>query len=137
MNRCYLGLGSNQKNPERQIRAAIKALQSLPHTYVTKTSSLYWNKAWGLHAQQDFCNVVLEISTTLRPQKLLRLCQKIEKSHGRVRKKHWGPRTLDIDIIFYGSQKINTAELTIPHPYYSERDFVLKPLMQINPNYLT
>jgi 2-amino-4-hydroxy-6-hydroxymethyldihydropteridine diphosphokinase len=123
MNRCYLSLGSNQKVPERQIRLAISTLKKIPSTSVTKVSSLYWNKAWGLQTQQDFCNAVVEVSTTLSPDKLLDFC-------------HWGPRTLDIDIIFYGLRTIKTARLTIPHPYYSVRDFVTKPLLQINPNAL-
>ena len=133
MNRCYLGLGSNQNNPERQIRQAIKALKNLPSTHVNKISRLYWNKAWGVSSQQDFCNAVVEIKTILAPQVLLKLCKKIEDQQGRTRKKHWGPRTLDIDIIFYGNRTINTHLLQIPHPYYKQRDFVIIPLLEINP----
>lgn len=136
MNRCYLSLGSNQKAPERQIRLALSALKKIPSTSVTKVSSLFWNKAWGLQTQQDFCNVVVEISTILSPHKLLHFCQKIEQYQGRIRRKHWGPRVIDIDIIFYGDRKINTSRLTIPHPYFSVRDFVIKPLLQINPEIL-
>ena len=136
MNRCYLSLGSNQKFPERQIRLAISALKKIPSTSVTKVSSLYWNKAWGLQTQQDFCNVVVELSTILSPHKLLDFCQRIERKQGRIRRKQWGPRVLDIDIIFYGTRKINTARLNIPHPYFSVRDFVVKPLLQINPHAL-
>ncbi|HGF0855462.1 TPA: 2-amino-4-hydroxy-6-hydroxymethyldihydropteridine diphosphokinase, partial [Legionella pneumophila] len=102
MNVCYLGLGSNQKNPERQIRQAIKEIKQIPSTCLIKVSRLYWNKAWGFENQQEFCNVVIEIRTTLLPHKLLKWCQKIENRHKRVRRKFWGPRTLDIDIILYG-----------------------------------
>ncbi|MDI1352960.1 MAG: 2-amino-4-hydroxy-6-hydroxymethyldihydropteridine diphosphokinase [bacterium] len=131
---CYLSLGSNQKFPERQIRQAIKSIKCLPNTSVRKVSVLYWNSAWGLQVQQDFCNVVLEITTTLRPILLLNYCQRIENKQGRIRKKHWGPRCIDIDIILYGNQKIKSKRLSIPHPYFLQRDFVLTPLLKINPN---
>lgn len=134
MNRCYLSLGSNQKFPERQIRRAIHALKKIPSTRVLKASNLYWNKAWGLQAQQNFCNAVIEIATTLTPELLLVWCNKLEKKQGRIRKKHWGPRTLDIDIILYGTRKIRTRDLIIPHPYFHVRDFVLVPLLEINPD---
>ena len=131
MNICYLSLGSNQRCPERQIRKALKNIKNIPSTAITKISPLDWNKAWGLHTQQDFCNVLIEIKTTLSPLKLLKLCQQIEKNQGRIRKKRWGPRTLDIDIVLYGSRIINTSNLKIPHPYYLEREFVFKPLQQL------
>ncbi|WP_131794553.1 2-amino-4-hydroxy-6-hydroxymethyldihydropteridine diphosphokinase [Fluoribacter gormanii] len=135
MKVCYLGLGSNQQVPERQLRRAIKSIKSLPSTVVTKISSFYWNKAWGLQGQQDFCNTVIEISTRLPPLQLLDACQKIEKKQGRVRKKHWGPRVIDIDILYYEDKNIRSKELVIPHPQIQFRDFVLIPLMEINPNY--
>lgn len=134
MNVCYLSLGSNQKGPERQIRKAINALKKIPSTYVSQVSRLHWNKAWGVEVQQDFCNVVVEVKTNLNPFLLLKYCQKIENNQGRVRKRHWGPRTLDIDIILYGTRSINTPRLTIPHPYYKQRDFVFNLLLEINPN---
>lgn len=133
MNSCYLSLGSNQKAPERHIRMAIKDLQTIPVTSVLSCSSLYWTKAWGLTTQQDFCNVVVKIATFLKPELLLKWCQKIEKQHQRVRKKRWGPRTLDIDIILYGNRTLHTKNLIIPHPHYLARDFVIKPLLEINP----
>jgi 2-amino-4-hydroxy-6-hydroxymethyldihydropteridine diphosphokinase len=134
MNRCYLSLGSNQNTPERQIRQAIEAIRTLPRTSVIKVSSLYWTRAWGLQAQQDFCNAVLEITTYLTPSILLAHCQKIETKQGRVRKKRWGPRTLDIDIILFGNRRISTKNLKIPHPYMLSRDFVITPLLEINPD---
>lgn len=135
MNLCYLGLGSNQKVPERQIRTAIKSIKTLPCTTVTKVSSFYWNKAWGLLGQQDFCNAVIELITRLPPAKLLNACLNIEKDQGRIRRKHWGPRIIDIDILFYGDRMIHTKNLIIPHPHIQSRDFVLIPLMEINPDY--
>ncbi|KGP63800.1 2-amino-4-hydroxy-6-hydroxymethyldihydropteridine pyrophosphokinase [Legionella norrlandica] len=135
MNVCYLSLGSNQKCPERQIRQAIKEIKQIPSTFLTQTSHLYWNKAWGLKNQQDFCNVMVEIKTTLLPHTLLKWCEKIENKHKRIRKKHWGPRTLDVDIILYGSRSIRTKNLTIPHPRFHLRDFVLIPLSELKPNF--
>lgn len=137
MNTCYLALGSNQKNPQRQLRSAIAAIKQIPKTYITGVSSLYKSKAWGLTTQQDFYNAVLEIQTTIQPKVLLFFCRKIEQNQGRIRKRRWGPRTLDIDIIFYGSRVINTAQLRIPHPHYKEREFVVKPLMEIAPEFVT
>jgi len=134
MNRCYLALGSNQKFPERQLRLAIKSIRNLPSTSITRISTFYWNKAWGLTNQQDFCNAVIEIITILPPLKLLRACNKIENQHGRVRKKRWGPRILDIDILLYSNKVIQSKDLTIPHPQILTRDFVLKPLLEIRPD---
>jgi len=133
MNCCYLSLGSNQKNPARQLRMAVNRLRSLPHTIVSKVSKFYWNKAWGMEVQQDFCNAVVELKTTLPPLLLLKYCQQIEQKQGRIRKKCWGPRVIDIDITLYGSRTIKTPKLTIPHPYMHVRDFVLIPLKEINP----
>lgn len=134
MNLCYIGLGSNQNSPERQIRNVIKAIERLPYTSVTAISNLYWSKAWGLQVQQDFCNAMIEVTTLLTPSLLLNYCQKIEKKQGRVRKRRWGPRIIDIDIILYGQRKIKSKNLTIPHPYMLSRDFVLIPLLEINPH---
>lgn len=131
MNQCILSLGSNQKCPERQIRQAIQSIRALPQSHVVQVSRLHWSKAWGLEVQQDFCNVVLKVHTRLTPLKLLIVCQNVERRQGRIRKKHWGPRTLDIDIILYNKRVIKTAKLTLPHPYYTQRDFVLIPLQEI------
>lgn len=134
MNLCYLGLGSNQKFPERQIRQAIESLKKIRSTSVLQVSSFYWSKAWGLQVQQDFCNVVVAVTTQLPPKLLLKCCNQIEKKQGRTRKRRWGPRTLDIDIILYGSRTINTHHLCVPHPHMMTRDFVLIPLLEINPD---
>jgi 2-amino-4-hydroxy-6-hydroxymethyldihydropteridine diphosphokinase len=133
MNVCYLGIGSNQYTPERQLRKAIKSIRALPATVVTQVSSFYWTKAWGLSRQQNFCNAVMEIHTLLPPFKLLNACQKIEKKQGRLRKRHWGPRIIDIDILVYDDRSIDSPKLVIPHPQLHFRDFVIAPLKEINP----
>lgn len=132
MNKCYLGLGSNQHSPERQIRQAIKSIGALRTTSIRKISSFKWSKAWGLQSQQDFCNAVIEIATLLPPLDLLKACQKIEKQQGRVRKKRWGPRVIDIDILLYNKKNIRLKDLTIPHPYIFSREFVFIPLQEIS-----
>ncbi|KTC79494.1 2-amino-4-hydroxy-6-hydroxymethyldihydropteridine diphosphokinase [Legionella cherrii] len=135
MNVCYLGLGSNQHDPERQLRKAIKSIKALRCTVVTKVSSFYWSKAWGLQGQQDFCNAVVELSTVLSPLQLLNACQKIEKKQGRIRKKRWGPRIIDIDLLLYENRVVQSKKLIVPHPHIHSRDFVLTPLKEINPDF--
>jgi len=133
MNECYLGLGSNLKSPLRQLILAVRSINKLPSTYIASQSPIYKSKAWGIHSQPDFYNQVLKINTRLTPFQLLRLCQKIETGAGRIRKKKWGSRTLDIDILLYSHLEMNAPDLQIPHPYMLERDFVLQPLMDLDP----
>ena len=130
---CYLGLGSNLRSPERQLRQAAVRLKKLPKTAVITLSNIYFSPAFGRRAQPPYCNSVIEIRTCLPPQTLLRHCLAIEKKQQRVRKVRWGARTLDIDILLYGQQTIHKHRLTIPHPRMFERDFVLKPLLTIAP----
>lgn len=131
-NLCYISLGSNLKSPERQLRQGIAALKRLPATSLIKTASFYQTKAWGLKGQPDFYNTVVAIKTSLTPQQLLSYCLLIEQKHGRVRKIKWGSRTLDLDLIFFGNRKIVSKNLTIPHPRWKLRDFVLQPLLELN-----
>ncbi len=131
MNLCYLGIGSNQRSPERQLRYAIELIRTIQATSVTQISRFHWTKAWGVTKQQNFCNAVIEVVTSLTPKQLLRACQQIEKQQGRVRKKRWGPRVIDIDILFYGNRSVHTHNLTIPHPHLFSRDFVMIPLKEI------
>jgi 2-amino-4-hydroxy-6-hydroxymethyldihydropteridine diphosphokinase len=125
---CYLGLGSNLKTPERIIRQAIHALKTTPRSAVLQVAKLDITAPWGVQAQPPFCNTVLALKTTLPPYKLLAHCQQLEQKFGRVRRKRWGPRTLDIDILLYGNLRLFSPKLTIPHPFLFDRDFVLQPL---------
>lgn len=129
----YLALGSNLKTPSRQLHLAIHALRRAPGIHVLTIAPFYSNKAVGRRSQPDFCNTVIKIMTTLTAQQLLLSCQKIEKKQGRIRRTKWAARTLDIDILFYGSQVIQTPSLIIPHPELIKRDFVTIPLLQICP----
>ncbi|MGQ3891055.1 2-amino-4-hydroxy-6-hydroxymethyldihydropteridine diphosphokinase [Legionella sp. CNM-4043-24] len=128
---CYLALGSNLKHPQRQLRRAMQHISAMPGTILLRTSSLYFNKAWGRKAQPDFYNAAVAIQTRLTPRQLLAHCQAIEQEQGRYRKVRWGARTLDIDILLYGQQRIGTHNLIIPHPGLMQRDFVLTPLLEI------
>jgi len=133
MINCYLGLGSNLRYPKRQLKQAITHLQKVPRSVVLKISSLYLSRPWGVRAQPPYYNMVLLLHTTLPPQQLLHYCQQIENKLQRVRKKHWGARTLDIDLLLYGQTNVQTHNLTIPHPHLLHRDFVLVPLLEIAP----
>ncbi len=133
MARCYLGLGSNLKSPRRQLSQAIAALGKLPRSSIVKISSVYTSKPLGVRFQPMYVNMVIALQTTLSPQILLQHCQRIEHHQKRVKKKHWGIRTIDIDILLYGNLTLNTITLTIPHPQMHNRDFVLVPLLEIAP----
>ena len=98
---------------------------------VKAVSSYYETAAWGLTDQADFLNLALALETKLPAETLLRSCQQIEKDLDRVRHEHWGPRTVDIDILLYGQEIWETEHLKVPHPYMSQRAFVLVPLVEI------
>jgi len=131
MTKSILALGSNLRCPERQLHQAIKKLRRLPKTSLIQVAPFYKNKAWGRKAQPNFCNTVVAIKTSLSAFDLLKACQSIEQKQQRVRKVKNGSRTLDIDIIFHGTVRMRTAVLTIPHPRFEQRDFVMLPLSSI------
>lgn len=134
MTICYLSLGSNLSPSERRLRQTINLLRYLPRSCLIQCSSLYLSEAWGLRAQPHYVNLVASIKTSLPPKLLLAHCQRIEKQQHRVRKKKWGARTVDIDILLFGQRQICTPQLIIPHPRMLERDFVLAPLLEIAPH---
>lgn len=129
----YIGLGSNLQNPIGQIKQAILALSKLPQTTLVKTSSLYTSDSL-LAGQPRYTNAIVSISSQLIAETLLDLLQQIEHNQGRQRTQHWGARTLDLDIILYGNQQINTPRLTVPHSQMEQRSFVLIPLAEIAPD---
>jgi 2-amino-4-hydroxy-6-hydroxymethyldihydropteridine diphosphokinase len=134
MINVYLGLGSNLAEPTRQIRAALGALNNLAETTIVCCSSLYASQPMGPQDQPDYVNAVVLLQTQLAPLALLKSIQKIELEHGRVRKEErWGPRTLDIDILLYGEQQIDSSDLVVPHYGLKKREFVLFPLFEISP----
>lgn len=134
MTRAYIGLGSNLENPRQQLSNALRALTQLPDTTVAATSALYQSAPVGPQNQPDYLNAVVALDTELEALVLLEHLQAIETHQGRVRKEHWGARTVDLDILLFGNEVISSARLTVPHPYLKERSFVLYPLADINPN---
>ncbi|WP_339060669.1 2-amino-4-hydroxy-6-hydroxymethyldihydropteridine diphosphokinase [Tepidibacillus marianensis] len=131
MTEVYLGLGSNIGSREEYLRQAIGYLQCHPQINIMKRSSIYETEPFGYKEQPYFLNMVVQIETDLNPDELLESTQKIEYQLGRKREVHWGPRTIDIDLLLYGKEIIKTPFLTIPHLYLTERLFVLKPLSEV------
>ena len=134
ISKAYLSLGSNLGNREKYLEQARTFLKELGK--IKKESSVLETPAWGKTNQPNFLNQVILIETKLFPHDLLKECQKIENKLGRERKVKWGARTIDIDILFYDNLVLNEENLTIPHPYISEREFVLEPLNEIAPDFV-
>jgi 2-amino-4-hydroxy-6-hydroxymethyldihydropteridine diphosphokinase len=133
MTAVFIGLGSNLDNPERQVVTAISKLELLPESSLIKCSSLYRSAPMGPQDQPDFINAAIKLETRLTADRLLALTQQIELEHGRIRTVHWGPRTLDLDLLLFGNMIIHTEKLTVPHPHIASRRFVLEPLLEIDP----
>jgi 2-amino-4-hydroxy-6-hydroxymethyldihydropteridine diphosphokinase len=132
MTLAYIGLGSNLQAPLAQVMGAFDELSALPQTSLVQRSAIYASKPIGPE-QPDFINAVALLDTQLAPLALLDALQAIEQAHQRVRIQHWGPRTLDLDLLLYGDQHIAHERLTVPHPYLTQRSFVLYPLADITP----
>src|SRR5437763_6538942 len=131
MEIAYLGLGSNLGDRGARLKAGVEAVDRLESTRVVRQSPVYESEPWGPVEQPDYLNMVVEISTELSAEELLRLSKEIEKAQGRVPTERWGPRSLDIDILLYGDRHIRSEALTVPHPRMWERAFVLRPLADI------
>lgn len=129
---AYIGLGSNLSEPIKQVQAAINEIKKIAQSHVINVSSLYLSKPMGPQDQDDYINAVLALETKLTPLELLDALQSIENKAGRVRKENrWDARILDLDIILFGNQIINTERLVVPHYGMKEREFVLLPLAEI------
>jgi 2-amino-4-hydroxy-6-hydroxymethyldihydropteridine diphosphokinase len=131
---AYIGLGANLDQPQQQIEHALIELARLPNTTLISHSSLYHSKPVGPQDQPDYINAVALLDTQLEPLDLLDALQQLEQDHGRLRKRHWGERTLDLDIILMGNKVIESERLTVPHPFAQQRSFVLFPLSEISPS---
>ncbi|HWI53519.1 MAG TPA: 2-amino-4-hydroxy-6-hydroxymethyldihydropteridine diphosphokinase [Symbiobacteriaceae bacterium] len=130
---AYLSLGSNLGDRLGYLTAAVQRLRA-PHTEVTRTSSIYETAPWGKTDQPAFLNMAAAVETKLDPYELLRHIFSVEQALGRVRLERWGPRTVDIDLLLYGQERLATADLQVPHPRMTERAFVLVPLLEIAPD---
>lgn len=135
-NVAYLSLGSNMGNKKDNLERAILKILELKDTFVTKRSAIIETEPFGYKEQDDFLNACIEIKTLLFPKELLANLLRIEKEMGRERKIKWGPRIIDLDIIFYNKDVIEDEELIVPHPYMEYRDFVLRPLEEIKASFV-
>jgi len=133
MSLMYLGLGSNLNDRYANLQRAIAGLQK--HFIITAISPVYLTEPWGDTDQPAFLNVCVAASTSVPPHDALRLIKAIEADMGREPTRRWGPRLIDIDILFYDKLVLSDQELTIPHPRIAERAFVLAPLADIIPDF--
>lgn len=133
MKCCFIGLGSNLNDPLAQVTRAIESLSKLPSSTLISHSAWYRSSPVGPEGQDDYINGVAQLQTSLSPAQLLTALQAIENQQQRVRREHWGPRTLDLDILLIDQQTIDTPSLTVPHKEIFNRNFVLQPLADIAP----
>ena len=133
---AYIGVGSNLADPVHQVTSALDSLESFPGTRLVARSHLYRSPPFGHLDQPDFINAVAHIETTLDPETLLSELLRLEQAHGRVRVLANGPRTLDLDILMYGTECHQNAHLTLPHPRLAQRSFVLLPWLDVAPETL-
>lgn len=133
MKTVYLSLGSNVGNREEMLQRAVRLLASTEFR-ITRMSSIYETEPQDVRGQPWFLNMVLEAETTLFPRQLLGRIQKVEQQLGRRRLAPKGPRTIDIDILVFGTAVIDTTGLTVPHPRMAERRFVLEPMAELAPD---
>lgn len=130
---AYIGLGSNLGDKEANLKRALELLDRSPGLRVTRTASFYRTAPVGYTRQDWFLNTVAEVETALAPGELLTLLLAIEKELGRVRTIHWGPRMVDLDLLLFGGEEIDTPDLVVPHPRLSQRAFVMAPLAELAP----
>ena len=133
---AYIGIGSNLDSPAEQVRSGIRSIGNFADTRLVLRSPLYRSSPLGPQDQPDFINAVVAVLTLLEPEALFELMQQTEHEHGRDRSAgHWGPRTLDLDLLSFSSVEVTTGKLTLPHPGIADRNFVLLPWSDIAPNY--
>ncbi|MBI3609482.1 MAG: 2-amino-4-hydroxy-6-hydroxymethyldihydropteridine diphosphokinase [Nitrospirae bacterium] len=129
----YIGIGSNMGDRQAYCEEAVRRIARFPKTAILAASSLYETAPLEIPDQDRFINAVVAVRTELSPHELLRACQEVEQFLGRKRSVRFGPRTIDLDVLFYGDRIIQEPGLTIPHPRMHERRFVLEPLAEIAP----
>lgn len=135
MNNVYLLLGANLGNPSQQLQSAAKMVAQQLGNIIAR-SEFYRSEAWGVEEQPDFYNQVLSVETDHTARETLHICQHIENTLGRVRKEKWGARVIDIDILYFNTEIIDSDDLKVPHPYLHLRRFTLLPLTEIVPNFV-
>jgi 2-amino-4-hydroxy-6-hydroxymethyldihydropteridine diphosphokinase len=131
--RAFVGLGANLGPREETLRRAVELLQATDGVEVLAASGLHETDPVGFVDQPRFLNGAVAVETTLAPRELLGVLLEIERSLGRVRGERWGPRTVDLDLLLYGSSIVDEPGLHVPHPRLHERRFALEPLAELNP----
>lgn len=132
----FLGIGSNIGNREQLLRQAVCKLADTAGIKLHSVSSVYETEPYGLKEQPAFLNIAAAVQTVLTPLQLLQVCQNIEGELKRERRIHWGPRTIDIDILLFDDEKIILSNLIVPHPYLIKRRFVLVPLAELAADFI-
>lgn len=135
-NNVFLALGSNIDDRQKYINDALVLLKKNTSIKIVSISSIYITKAYGLTNQNDFYNLVCKIQTKLTPEDLLIFCKSCERTLGRVEREHWGPREIDIDILFYNNSIVKSDVLSIPHKEFEKRDFCVIPMLEIAENFI-
>ena len=129
---CYLSLGANLGDKRKNLRQAVEYISQIDGVVLLNVSHFYETEPWGVTNQPNFINTAVKIESRLEPLQLLESLQAIEYKLGRVRKEHWGARTIDIDILSIDGITMDTERLKLPHPYMFERDFVIVPLSEVS-----
>lgn len=135
LHTAYIGIGSNLESPEENCLKALEHLQAHSKLTLVVRSSLYQSEPFGITDQNWFVNCAVQLTTALSPEGLLQECLSIEQMMGRTRIEKWGPRTIDLDILFYDDLVLKQKGLEIPHPGIAERSFVLAPMCEIAPKF--
>jgi 2-amino-4-hydroxy-6-hydroxymethyldihydropteridine diphosphokinase len=130
----YLGLGSNLGDRNENLLSALRILDGMEGISIEEVSSVYETEPWGVLGQPRFLNMVALASTSRSPRGVLEACMQVETELGRVRKEKWGPRVIDVDILLYGDLEVEEEDLSIPHPNLLDRDFVMVPLLELEPD---
>jgi 2-amino-4-hydroxy-6-hydroxymethyldihydropteridine diphosphokinase len=133
-HRVYLGLGSNLGDRRENLLTALRLLDGMEDVRVLDVSAVYETEPWGVLEQPEFLNLVALVSTTREPRGVLAACKEVESELGRVKVERWGPRVIDVDILLYDDVELEEEDLVIPHPRMLERDFVLIPLLELQPD---
>lgn len=134
LHTIFLGLGANVGDKKANIKKAVELLKGKITNIIV--APIYETKPWGFKEQDNFLNTAIKGNTYLSPLELFKFVKDVEKKVGRVERFKWGPREIDIDILFYDNLVYKDSDLNIPHPYLHERDFVLKPLMDLDPDFV-
>jgi 2-amino-4-hydroxy-6-hydroxymethyldihydropteridine diphosphokinase len=136
LHTAYIGIGSNLESPAENCLKAVEHLNAHSDLTLVERSSLYQSEPFGLADQDWFVNSVIQLTTLLSPEELLQTCLSIEQVMGRTRAEKWGPRIIDLDILFYDDLILKQEGLEIPHPGIPERSFVLAPMNEIAPEFI-